>query len=177
MDDLSDKWVSKSIVLEKLQTTEFAHIACHGIFEIDAPSDSGLVFSSKTGEKDTLNLKELDALNLEGLQLITLSSCWAADNFVLPGRWIISLPETLWRAGAASVFGCLWKVYDTVAAAFMDRFYYYLSENMSLDEALQATQIDCLNTNLKGCGSDIDTTDPLIWSGFNLYGAYRRFTL
>ena len=109
-------------------------------------------------------------MNLTNLRHATLCSCWSADHFILPGRWIISLPETLWRSGTQSILGCLWKVNDKIAVSFMTRFYNYLDE-FPRDEALHQTQLDCLNNRLPNCGIEY-TDNPFLWAGFNLYGDY-----
>src|SRR5262249_51782970 len=106
---------------------------------------------------------------------VTLSSCWAADNFILPGRWIVSLPETLHRAGAQSILACPWPVDDEVAAAFMARFYDLLAD-LPRAQALQQTQIECGNSQWPEC-QHIDTPPPFYWAGFKLFGEAGRINL
>src|SRR5205085_5777835 len=110
----------------------------------------------------------LAGLRLDRLRHVTLSSCWGADSFVLPGRHVVSLPQALVRAGAGSVLGSLWPVDDDVSPAFMQRFYHYL-DAWPRDEALRRTQLDCLRGNLPlppGRRAD----QPFYWAGFQLYG-------
>ena len=124
---------------------------------------------------EILSLRELSDLNLRGLQHATLSSCRAAEQCPLPGRWVISLPETLWRAGTQSIMGCLWQVSDPLAVSFMKQFYHYLKK-FPRDEALRQTQLDCLNHCLSSSNkqvNSIDTANLIYWSGFSLYGNYR----
>jgi molecular chaperone GrpE (heat shock protein) len=165
---LVDNSARKAAILEGLSEATLLHIACHGTFEHNRPDQSGLVLISNSENREILSLRELSNLNLTELRHATLSSCWSADHFILPGRWIISLPETLWRSGVESILGCLWEVYDKVAVSFMTRFYDYLEE-LPRDEALRRTQLDCLQGRLPDCGT-IDTTNPIFWAGFNLYG-------
>lgn len=164
----------KQAVLKKLPEATLLHIACHGIFEYNRPDNSGLVLVSDSGEKEILSLRELSNLDLKQLRHATLSLCWSADHFTLPGRWIISLPETLWRAGTQSILGCLWEVDDEVAVPFMTRFYKYL-DKLPRDKALRRTQLDCLENNLPDC-EKIDTTNPIFWAGFSIYGDYRKLS-
>ncbi len=165
---LVDNSARKAAILEGLSEATLLHIACHGTFEHNRPDQSGLVLISNSENREILSLRELSNLNLTELRHATLSSCWSADHFILPGRWIISLPETLWRSGVESILGCLWEVYDKVAVSFMTRFYDYLEE-LPRDEALRRTQLDCLQGRLPDCGT-IDTANPIFWAGFNLYG-------
>lgn len=160
---------SKTTVVENLSQATLLHIACHGTFELNQPDQSGLVFISDSKEQEILSLRELSEMNLTNLRHATLSSCWSADHFILPGRWIISLPETLWRSGTQSILGCLWKVDDKIAVSFMARFYNYL-DKFPRDEALHRTQLDCLNNCLPNC--NVNTDSLFLWAGFNLYGDY-----
>lgn len=168
---LTDNLANKPAVLKGLSEASFLHMACHGTFESNRPDQSGLVLISNNGKKEILSLRELSNLDLTRLKHATLSSCWSADHFILPGRWIISVPETLWRSGTQSILACLWEVYDPVAVSFMTRFYYYLNR-YPRDEALRRTQLECIECRLPNC-HNIDTSNPLFWAGFNLYGDYR----
>lgn len=157
---------SKQAVLENLVDATLVHIACHGIFEYNRPDQSGLVLVANSNA-EILSLRELSNLDLKQLRHITLSSCWAADHFILPGRWIISVPETLWRSGTQSILGCLWQVSDKIAVPFMADFYENL-KRFPRDKALQLTQIKCLKGQLPDCQEN--THNPFFWAGFNLYG-------
>ncbi|HYY41903.1 MAG TPA: CHAT domain-containing protein, partial [Pyrinomonadaceae bacterium] len=97
----------KRELLRRLPEARFFHIACHGQFRPDAPTESGLVLVSAQGAASLISLRELAQLDLSCMDLAVLSSCWSADNFILPGRWIISLSETFWRAGARTVLSSL----------------------------------------------------------------------
>jgi CHAT domain-containing protein len=166
----------KKTIIKKLCESTFFHIACHGVFYHDQPDLSGLILISKPDQaEEILSLRELSKLDLSNLRHATLSSCWSADNFVLPGRWIISLPETLWRScsGSASILGCLWEVDDLVAKSFMTNFYDYLEKY----KALQLTQQDCLKGRLRGKLSSRNLSNPLYWSGFTLYGDHKKLDL
>jgi len=170
---LLDNAAQKEIVIEKLKEAEFLHIACHGTSNIDRPDQSGLVLI--TNKLEILSIRELSELDLTRLRHATLSSCWSADPFISSGRWIISLPETLWRSGTQSILGCLWEVNDEVAVQFMTCFYHYLKK-LPRDEALRQTQLKCLQDNLPNFekrGLD----NPIYWSGFNLYGEFRKLDL
>lgn len=165
----------KALLLEHLPKVAFAHIACHGVFRPDLPDQSGMVLLSPLGPPEVLSVRELSALNLRRLKHVTLSSCWSADHFILPGRWVISLPETLWRAGTESILGCLWLVNDRVGMEFMTQFYFYLN-TMSRQEALRQAQRDCLNGKLKDVGG-VDTSHPIYWAGYQLYGENSELRL
>jgi len=167
---------SKDAVLEHLPSAVFFHIACHGFSNPERPDQSCLVLTPEPEQVELLTLREMSGLSLNKLRHVTLSSCWAADNFVLPGRWIISLPETLWRAGAHSVLGCLWPVKDDVAADFMDIFYKNL-DHYPRDRALQLTQREFIEKG-KSSSDDSRNIESLAnWAGYNLYGDHRAINL
>ncbi|MBD0334817.1 MAG: CHAT domain-containing protein [Cyanobacteria bacterium Co-bin13] len=164
---LMDAAVSKKALLAALESASFLHIACHGVFRHNQADQSGLVLDPQATPPDVLSLRDISQLDLAGLRHITLSACSSADHLVLPGRWVISLPETLWRSGTHSILGNLWEVYDQFAIAFMELFYVY-SQTLPRDEALRQTQLDCLQQRLPGMGGN--TCDPKYWAGFTLYG-------
>ena len=163
---LEDDQATCPAVIERLPGATHLHVASHGVFSRDHPDRSGLVMSG--GKDDVLTLRDLAALDLASLRLAVLSACWAADNFILPGRVVLSLPYTLWRAGARTVLAPLWEIDDAVALAFMTRFYDCL-ESMSPREALQHVQRECLQGTLPGCAGT-DVADPIHWAGFQLFG-------
>lgn len=159
----------KTMVLQAIRASSFLHIAGHGVFDSNNPQQSGLLLSEKDGTRVMLNLEDFFNLNLSSTQHITLSSCWSADHYILPGRWVVGLPETLWRAGAHSILGSIWFVDDEVAVSLMNNFYNNLSET-TRSEALRRAQLACLKGELPVC-ADLDTKHPFFWAGFILYGA------
>ncbi len=175
VSELVNDTASKSSVIQSLSDASFVHIACHGFFEHDSPDHSGLVLIPEPERVEVLTLRELSTLKLLGLQHVSLSSCSSADNFVLPGRWVISLPETLWRAGAQSILGCSWEVNDKFAVAFMEIFYRFL-ERYGRDDALRLAQLECLRRESPAF-QGVDPTDPINWASFKLYGRHEHLRL
>ena len=155
-------------VASGLGSAAFAHLACHGTFDAGDLNQTGLVLRDTNGEPAILSLRDLAQLDLRGLRHITLASCWSADNYVLPGRWVLSLPQTLVTAGAESVLSSLWPVDDAIAAAFVRRFYEY-ARHSARDEALSQTQLDCLQNTLFPHGG-LNTADACFWACFTLSG-------
>lgn len=156
----------KDEILNQLPAAGFFHIACHGEFRPDEPDASGLLLISPEGQTELLSMRDIAALDLHTLQQAVLSSCWSADNFILPGRWILSLPYTFWRAGARSVIASLWEVSDNVAGAVFEALYRNLDQ-VARDEALREVQVACINNRFPCNGGDV--ADPLFWAGFQVY--------
>lgn len=165
---LFNQKADKLVILKKMAHARFFHIACHGYFDRKKPEETGLVLH----DGDKLLLRDiLNSESFNGVEHVTLSSCWGADHFILPGRWVVSLPETLWRSGVGGILGCLWQVNDEVAVSFMREFYRQMKQHPR-DIALQETQKLALNDKIPG--AEGRTKDLFFWSGFNLYGAYDR---
>src|SRR5262249_37346602 len=166
---LDDEQASHAAVAAQLAASTHVHIASHGVFHPDRPDCSGLIVGGDG--REVLSVRDIAALNLSNLPLGVLSACWSADNFVLPGRYVISLPYVLWRAGTRSVVAALWEIDDRIAMPFMRRFYTLLGAESARD-ALRLTQLECVGNRLPACAL-IDTSDPVCWSGFQLYGDGR----
>jgi hypothetical protein len=167
-----DDRATKLEVMEALGEAAVFHIACHGVFVPDRPDASGMLLIPQADQVEILSLRDLSRMQLAKCNHATLSSCWSADNFILPGRWLVSLPETLYRAGARSVLACTWPVDDRVAGPFMARFY-ALAGTLPRSEALRRTQVECRSRTLPHCDG-IDTRDPFYWAGFTLFGEADR---
>ncbi len=68
-------------------------------------------------------------------------------------------------AGARSVVASLWSVADDSTADLMKRFYGYLREGRSKDEALRAAQADLIRSK--------DFSHPYYWAAFQLTGDWE----
>ena len=167
----------RTAVLEWWRRADFIHIACHGIFEPDRPDASGLAPIPRPECVEMLSLRDLSRLEGASPEHVTLSSCWGADNFMLPGRRIVSLPETLCRSGARSVLACLWPIDDVAGQAFHKSFYRHL-ETLPRDQALQAAQREFLADPAR-VDSEGEWTGghPKHWAGYQLYGAHGRLPM
>lgn len=164
IETITDRGGNKDNILKSVKSCNIFHIACHGLFKHEAPDGTGLVLSN--GE--ILSLKDiLESGVFAHLEHITLSSCFGADHFVHPGKWVISLPETFWRSGVKSILGCLWETHDSFSITFMNRFYQY-AKKYSKIEALQKTQIEVIEGKIGG--SEGVPLLPFYWAGYQLYG-------
>jgi CHAT domain len=170
---LADNTADRDAVMRALSRHELVHVACHGRFVPDRPGDSGLVMMPARGRIELLSLRDLAHLQLQGVKHITLSSCWLADNFVLPGRWIISLPETLLRRGVHSVLACRWPIEDGFARAFSRRFYENLETTTRVD-ALRQAQVSAIRNELI---PECNTAHPFWWAGYVLIGEPGRLRM
>jgi CHAT domain-containing protein len=168
MTTMTDDAVEVSGVKAALSACAFAHVVCHGAFEMSDLARSGLVLRPDREPPHILSLAEIFELDLSRLDHVTLSACWAADNYILPGRRVISLPGALAQAGAGTILAAMWKVSDAFAPAFMQRFY-ELAAYMPKVDALARVQRECHDGSLPRCAG-IDPASPYLWAGFTIYG-------
>lgn len=151
-----------SVLVDALQQVDVAHITCHGVFDPANPHQTGLVLSDGNGGAALLTLRDLSRARFQRLRLAVLVSCWSADAYVRPGRWVVSAPETLCRAGAESVIAALWEVDNVRVAGFLEALYRNL-RTMRRDEALRQAQLEVEDTLL-----------PYVWAAFQLHGDGRH---
>lgn len=120
---LKDDEASREDVTSRLQSTEWAHLACHGEFEPEEPHRSRLYLGREKGRSSVLSLAEIQRLRLDRLRLAVLASCWSSSASALPGNELVCIPAAFLRAGASAVVAPLWKVDDATATSFMKQLY------------------------------------------------------
>lgn len=153
-----------------LQTANLFHISCHGQFSPDNPDSTGWQLLNGKDHTEIFGLTRIFALDLRQLEHATLLSCWGADNYVRPGRWILSLAEALWRAGTGSVVACLWEISEDCALEFVRHFYDALP-GLRTDEAVREAQLRMMKNDSRRA------REPVEWAGFQLYGTPRNLRM
>ena len=159
-------------VLARLRRVRYVHIACHGTFAADDPARTGLILAGLDGRPEVISLRDVAGLDLRGVRLVVLSSCWGADNYALPGRQVVSLAGEFVRVGVSVVLACLWPVDDRLGRLFAQRFYNHLDRLPPMD-ALRMTQADFRRGSMGDGSVGIDTSAPVFWGGYVLYGDVR----
>jgi CHAT domain-containing protein len=106
-----------------------------------------------------------ESLRLDA-DLVTLSACDTALGRDMGGEGILGLTRAFQFAGARSVLASLWSVADDSTAELMRRFYTYLKQGKSKDEALRLAQVDLIH------GPEA-TSHPYHWAAFQLSGDWR----
>jgi CHAT domain-containing protein len=99
--------------------------------------------------------------------LVTLSACDTALGKEMGGEGLLGLTRAFQFAGARSVLASLWSVADESTATLMKRFYTYLRQGKTKDEALRAAQLDLIRS------AEVELSHPYHWAGFALYGDWR----
>ncbi|MFL5340156.1 MAG: CHAT domain-containing tetratricopeptide repeat protein [Gemmataceae bacterium] len=153
---------------ELLPRARFAHLATHGEFkadefaaerkrELDARRSwrEGTGDSRRAGAKnplayvglvlaggEVLSGLTIPDLNLENLQLVTLSACETGLGELTGGKGVENLQMAFHLAGCPNVVASLWKVNDAATAALMAKFYHELWVNKKPPiEALREAQL------------------------------------
>lgn len=140
------------------------HLATHGVIDPASPADSWLAFEGRS----RLRAREVSALNLSGIHLVTLSACETGIAEDRPGTELMSLGRFFSAAGVPSVVVSLWQVDDIATQELMVKFYRGLdAEHGALDKA-QALR-DAQRTLL----ANPAMRHPFYWAGLILIGDWR----
>ncbi len=143
------------------------HIAAHGIFRPLVPRFSRLALAKGAGHDGSLEVEEVyRALNLEGVDLVTLSACQTALGDLTAGDEIIGLNRAFLYAGSPAVLSSLWKVDDEATAVWMESFYQHLLNGVGYAEAVRQAQ--------EATRAHPRFEDPHYWAGFVLTGDPHR---
>lgn len=109
---------SGEALLEQGPRFRILHLACHGVFNPQAPLASGLLLAG--GKLDAMTV--LQRLRLCA-DLVVLSACDTGQAEIQRGDELMGVARAFLYAGAASVLVSLWPVDDLATALLMDRFY------------------------------------------------------
>jgi CHAT domain-containing protein len=145
---------------------------------------SGLVFAGvnrpdRQPEETMLTALEAAELQLDNVELITLSACDTGRGRVAGGEGVLGLQRAFQIAGARSVLASLWKMPDRETHELMREFYrrVWSKDPISKAEALRQAQLWMLE-NSKPRGTLERPTpqgppSPYYWAAFVLSGDWR----
>ncbi|KAI0318775.1 CHAT domain-containing protein [Amylostereum chailletii] len=130
---LNDAQATTSSVLELMRKHAWVHLACHGIQDSDAPTQSAFMLHD-----GGVDLRAIMQLSFDKKELAVLSACQTAtgDN-ALPDE-SVHLAAGMLMAGYPSVVGTLWSIGDSDAPIVMERFYSYLINEAKGDSGCTA---------------------------------------
>src|SRR5262249_23452164 len=166
------KEATEECAKEVAPQADLLHFAGHGLIDERFPLDSALALTLPAAVQEGRDNGLLQAweifedLRLDA-QLVTLSACDTALGREMGGEGILGLTRAFQFAGARSVLASLWSVADVSTAKLMERFYTYLRQGRTKDEALRAAQLDLIHAR------EGDLAHPYHWAGFALYGDWR----
>lgn len=157
---------TKNTVLERLQTATVAHLATHAFVDAADATRSFLLFASSPGDSGTLNVREIERLQLPDLRLVVLAGCrTGASVSETANANVTSLASAFIYAGADDVIGALWDVGDDPTQSVVSAFYRGIHRGMTPAAALRDAQISMLQSPRPA------ERQLVAWSGFRAYSA------
>ncbi|MDP9352172.1 MAG: CHAT domain-containing protein [Chloroflexota bacterium] len=116
---LHDDAATPAAVIELARGQDVVYFGCHGLFDPDAPSESGLMLSG-----GWLTVQRIVAeFRLDQAYLVTAAACQSGQMEVRQGEEHVGLLQALMTAGVRSVAAGLWKVDDVATRALFGAFY------------------------------------------------------
>lgn len=143
-----DGAATKARVLDALGHARYVHLSTHGKHNVVAPAFQCL-YVAGNGSADRIFAYELLALDLRGLEVLTLSACETALGRFDRGDNVRGLPGSLLLAGVHAIVGTLWPVASAATATFFPAFYTALRPGVRVRDAFRAAQIACRTAHPK----------------------------
>ncbi|GBU28315.1 hypothetical protein R84B8_01873 [Treponema sp. R8-4-B8] len=154
---------------EVLKKYPIIHFACHGYFNREKPSESGLVLYQVSGdpvaENGYLTIPDVAALDLNA-RMVVLSACETGLGKAKIGEGMVGLVRAFMVAGAGNVGVSLWEIDDVATPSFMERLYgKTLGEGKRFSEAYKEVK------KLFQAGEEFGSTytKPYYWAAFTMY--------
>ncbi|MEO8153266.1 MAG: CHAT domain-containing protein [Rhizobacter sp.] len=165
----SEVFVQQEATKERFRSgagrANMVHVAAHAELDDVDPLFSRILFASTASEPGLLEAREIYALDLHGVRLITLSACESGLGRVARGDEIIGFTRSLLSAGANSIVASLWPVADDSTDLLMGRLYRELASGRDLMASMQLAQIE-VQKNRR-------FAHPFFWAPFNVIGNGR----
>ena len=136
------------------------HVAAHAELNWISPLFSRLVLASAGSDDGFLEIHEIYRLDLEPVDLVTLSACETNLGPRSNGDDVVALADAFFVAGARTVVSTLWRVRDRESSELMKAFYAHLRKGHGKAAAL------------KDARSQVRATfpHPHSWAAFVLIG-------
>ena len=140
---------------------QMIHLASHGKAHDKDSRYSFIAFADPgdSAQKRLLYVSDLYNIQLNA-DLVVLSACETGIGKLYRGEGIASLARAFTYAGAKSIATTLWRVDDQASSVLMTKFYEFLNQGMTKDEALQKAKIFMIE----------EQYDPFYWAGYIAIG-------
>lgn len=145
-----------------LEDYKIVHFACHGLLDEKVPFRSALVLSKdeRKEEDGFLQVREIYNLRMNA-DLVVLSACQTGKGSLERAEGLMGLPRIFFYAGSKAVVSALWPIGDRSTAAFMNKFYGFLSGGYNKTTALRLAKLRMI---------DSEFSHPFYWAAFVLNG-------
>lgn len=148
----------------RLDGVPFLHLSTHALVDLERPERSRILLASdSSATADYLFLQEVNQLDLNNVDLVTVSACDTARGKMVAGEGAQAFSQSFLAAGASATVTSMWKVADEPTANFMRQFYDSLAHGATKAEALQTAKLEFLYSNSA-------LSSPRYWAGFVLNG-------
>ena len=162
---LHDAAATPDAVLEAAPGKQIIHLGCHGRFDSEHPTESGLML---VGGWLTVQ-RIITELKLKESSLTTLAACESGKSHVRSGDEHVGLTQAIMTAGAKSVVASLWSVNDSATRALFETFYANLTQGEAPVFALQHAQQEVRQR--------AHWQHPYYWAAFTVSGLAYPSTL
>lgn len=148
---------TKATVLDRISGQAYLHFSCHGSYNWNDPSQSGVFLHGGR----TLSLADLqkDVVDMSSARLVTLSSCETGITDIVKGSAdeFVGLPAGFMLAGVPCVVSSLWSVPDLSTALLMERFYSnHIKRQMDIPHSLQKAQLYVRDLTAKQVANQVE---------------------
>jgi CHAT domain-containing protein len=156
-----DEATKPALLGRTLDGFRYIHFATHGFVSEAQPEASALVLHPTGGSDCLLSAADIISLRLRA-DVVGLSACQTALGRVRYGEGMIGLARAFLYSGSRFVCASLWEVDDAATADLMTAYYRNLTDGMQNAAALQAAQIELMNSPKYAA--------PYYWAAFILVG-------
>jgi hypothetical protein len=144
---------TKSTVLNEMKDKEILHFACHGFFDDNDPTHSGIKLSDEF-------ITAADFMDMEiNANLTVLSACDTALGEINDTDELEGLVRSIQFSGSRFVIASLWQVEDDSAKDLFQKFYNNTGDVLN---RIKIAEIDMIKKN--------DKYDIYSWAPFQTYG-------
>jgi tetratricopeptide (TPR) repeat protein len=157
--------LKRRMVSTGLTGVPLLHLASPATQDLTDSNRSRIRFTAETGHKGSEYLfrAEAQALELDGADLVTLSSCETTAGPVTRPEGTQSFSRAFLAAGARATATTLWPVEARHTTEFMEMFYGNLGRGLARDEALRDVKLRFLQQGG-------ERARPHVWAAFLLNG-------
>jgi hypothetical protein len=146
VSELVNEDATHDAVLSELETSEWAHFACHAASDPVDPGESRLIVHDHASKP--LRVVEISRLSLSKPEFAFLSACSTATTSLDLVNESIHIASAFQLAGYPHVIGTLWEISDTIATKITTHIYTELAAchfdirgaAVSLHEAIRAVR-------------------------------------
>jgi CHAT domain-containing protein len=144
------------------------HIGTHAESNNVSPELSRLLFAKDLSRPDAEENNSLYAFEIYTYELASnltiLTACETGKPGYQAGEGMISLAHAFNYSGSQSILTSLWKVDEQASATIVARFYEYLAEGQTKDQALRQSKLDYL------AQAEGRSLSPHYWAGLMVMG-------